>query len=403
MEEDSIVLRNLSDAVKDARCGTPNPRIAIQLCERALRFGEDPKCIEALAYNLLTITGIKTDSRRAIRLYKKAIRISDDAEAMNRLGVCYVDGTQHLESCSKRAAKWFERAIKVGNLPEAKCNLAYLLAGNDLPESYRDPVRAVSLLEDACKQVRSDVCMRTLAKIYRDVDEVYNLPRSIQLLEESLVEFKSAAARVSLLDIFLGFKRPPPDHAKALQICQQDYERTQDVASLRVMSCILWSGAINVEANPDRALELMQLHKTEKLPEEVSALRYLSKTPEEQQKLVDPLPEIGFYSTKLIHAILLSESNIESNLTKAESIFREILEESDAKVMFAWLPLSLRICRFELPFHGDRHRMTHAMMRATHCYEAGLLNLASFILEKECEESEKAEAVQLLEKPQIRA
>eukprot|EP00178_Gracilaria_changii_P004869 TRINITY_DN178_c0_g3_i1.p1 TRINITY_DN178_c0_g3~~TRINITY_DN178_c0_g3_i1.p1 ORF type:complete len:570 (+),score=154.86 TRINITY_DN178_c0_g3_i1:326-2035(+) len=382
IEEDSIVLRNLSDAVKDARCGTPNARIALQLCERALRFGDDPKCMEALAYNLLTLRGIHSQSERAVRLYKHAIQLSRDAEAMNRLGVCYVDGTLHLNSCSKRAAKWFERAIRAGDLPEAKCNLAYLLAGNELPPSRRDPFRAVQLLEDACKQARSDVCMRTLAKIYRDVDEVHDMQRCIELLQTCLNEFESSAARVSLLDILLGFKKRRADAAGALRMCEADYERTRDVACLRVMSCILWSGARGVRADARRALRLMKQYE-ERLPEEMGAMRYHMRTDEQFEQLIERVSQVSFYSGKLVGAVLLSEMNDSGRRRDGEQVFRQMLDEEDAKIMFAWLPLSLRVGRVKLPFDGEVARMTDGMKVATHCYEAVLLNLASVLLESD--------------------
>ncbi|CAN8064256.1 unnamed protein product [Agarophyton chilense] len=399
IEEDSIVLRNLSDAVKDSRCGKPDPEIAIQLCERALRFGDDPKCIEVLAYNLLTLKGIKTQRRRAVKLFEKAIHLSNDASVMNCLGVCYVDGTYHLPASSTRAAKWFEKAIKAGNLPDAKCNLAYLLAGNNLPPSKRDPVRAVRLLEEAIQQVQSEVCLRTLAKIYRDVEQVSNLPRAIHLMETSLREHGTSFSRNFLLDIFLGFKSAPADYARALRFCRDDYDRTDHIASFRVLVCIMWSGAVDVKANPPFAVELMKARSCEQLPEEASALRYESETEDDVLKLVEQLSGSFFFGTKLlIWAILLSELESESSLRHAEVLFRTFMNDEEAKVMFAWLPLSLRVCRFTLPFHGDRKCMTYAMKRATHCYEASLLNLSSFLLEKGCDSSdEKPETVKLLE------
>ncbi|CAN8064254.1 unnamed protein product [Agarophyton chilense] len=400
-EETTEFLSGLAYALMDDTCGKTDPKRAVQMWERILRLDEDAFWMEELALVLLRTPTFRSQKRRALKLYKGAIKLSNDAEMMNRLGMCYGGGTS-LQICCKCESKWYERAIKAGGSTAAKFNLALLLSGTGTPSWLRDPRRAAQLVEDLYEKERTEEITLFLADLYSKVGEVLNCGRSLELYEMAAFEFDSNLARNEICNLLLGSEHGLLDYARAVEFWRKDYERNRCAGSLRSMCSILWSGATGVPRERRRALHLLQHETAEISAEEVSMQRFEVGAQGIDEVILERLPKMVSMPLfgKLVQGIVLSERRSVEDKRLAEEVFRSILKDEARKDVFVWMPLSLRRCAFDLPYHGGARCESSEVRRTGFMWAVARLNLGSLLLEKEDNKdgAVKAEAVKQYEK-----
>ncbi|KAI0559260.1 hypothetical protein FGB62_160g02 [Gracilaria domingensis] len=342
----------------------------------------DPQHMEILASLMLYDAAVGGDKKRALRMYRQAIQASNDAWRMFRLAELYASGTFSLKPCFKRAKKWYERAIQVGDLPKAKVALAYALttAAN---EQHRNPVRAATLLEEALVQAPNKETLMQLGNLYSEDKRLSNYPRAKQMYQRAMDEFDCRTAMMFLLGLYmLGHTQVPPDHQKALEFCTVQYERTKDSAVLYMLVSLLWSGSDRVPPNRRRAYELCNNEENDTHAVQASLLRYGEEgVVEADIKLARTLCEgRNSVNAVLTYAIILSESSSRRDLKQAEEILRNVVKEGQS--YYAWIPLSLRRSAFDLPVDGNPTRVLRCMKRVANCSSLAALNLVSLLLEK---------------------
>ncbi|PXF45494.1 hypothetical protein BWQ96_04792 [Gracilariopsis chorda] len=404
--EDPAVLHLLSFAVASGLGVRRNIPRAIQLMERALRHYDDPQCMRLLAKLLLLHEEGRCDAQRAVYLYEKVIRITNDAQTMNALGVVFADGAPHFPPNARRAVKWFNRAIEVGNLPSAKHNLAVILTQTH-DKVMPDPSRAALLLEEVVEETGKQGAILQLAELYSNWLSVLNYPRAVTLLTRAVHEFNSYPARFSLARMLAFGEGVPAQRATALGLFERHYEKVHDIGSMLNLSEMLWSGTEELPADMERSVSLCkQLCRKTDIGNYVlaSMLRYGAPTLPRNLKQAITICERekadDDHFIMLVHAILLSEDpeSNDSDISHAIELFRALSVDTPLQMWWVWLPLSLRTSSVDLPIHGNEHCITESVKRYEEVNVIAKLNLASLLVEDRSPTlQDSEEAVQLLE------
>ncbi|KAI0558807.1 hypothetical protein FGB62_185g00 [Gracilaria domingensis] len=397
IEEDHWTLSFLSDVLFEGKCGESDAITAVQLHERALRFENTPKSMERLARKLLISPTLSAQKNRGLRLYKKAIRLSNDGKMMNELGFLYYEGTPNLPKCDKRAFKWFERGAKRGN-EAAAWNMADMLTDRDV-QLEKDPSRALKILQEVHQREPNVDYLIRQGDIHCEFQEVLDYSQAKKLYEEAILKFDSTEARKHLLNLLLGHRGLKVDFPGVVEFTLRDYKRTKNAYSLHHACSVLWNGAEDVQADPERALKLMEDHGHDLYGLQALMLRYDNGKYKRNIKLAQRLAQkVSDVDGQLIRAIILSEKNREEDIQAAEEMFRQVIADGSSKDDVSWTAISLRNCAIDLPFHGDRVCLTRTTKSFELIYDLGVLNLANLLLERSRKGRETGkEVVELLE------
>ncbi|CAN8064258.1 unnamed protein product [Agarophyton chilense] len=366
----------LASVVYDGDTGGKDVHRAVQLLERAVKLGKRAPHMVRLAEILLCDSAVRGDMKRALRLYKRAISISNNGWQMYRLGFLFAHGTFSLQKCTKCAIKWYERAIQVENLVQAKVDLARALTDSN-SRQYQDPVRAVKLLEEALLQEYSTESVMELGKVYSSFQKILSGPPSRLPLR---------ALKFMLAFYLLGDPKVQPDHNSAFLLCKLQYEVTNDSYTLYVMVCLLWSGSQGVSQNRKLAYSLCKNDEQRDVhAAHSSLLRYGAEHVVAPNQLLAKELSGRFGVTTcnglLQHAIILSESDSEKDRDRAEDLFIEIWLNGSR--FYGWVPLTLRRSSLNFPFDGKEACCMSYMRRMTMCSELAAFNLATLFLEQD--------------------
>ncbi|KAI0558556.1 hypothetical protein FGB62_203g032 [Gracilaria domingensis] len=361
--------------------------LAAQLYERALRLTSDIEIDQCLAEVILKTPQLVAQKERAMELYNNAIRRSKDPHLMNSLGLLYHHGTCNVSRSFPDAVKWYQTSIKKGDLIEAKCNLAEILAYPH-PKYDADVVQAVRILEDACEQQRNERALVLLAQIYDNCEQVRNRLRAVRLYKRAFRLYGAPAAYARLIKLLLlGDEFYGPDYRRAVSFCLEDAVQGNSFG-MAIACGMFWSGIREYKWCLPTVIDVMKDHvkrhnQTDKYGAYASLLRFKKRDLKLIVKRARSKLAAGAESAKaLAYAIILGETGRESDLREAEERLRELLVRDGVRNDLVWVPLYIRKSKIPLPFRGDCRIMTDGMKRIGTVWEATTLNLASLLLER---------------------
>ncbi|PXF46077.1 hypothetical protein BWQ96_04177 [Gracilariopsis chorda] len=373
-----------------------DPDRAVQLLERAITHFDSPvaESLPSLAYLLASDKVSNPDPVRAVALYKRYIKLTQDPRAMNNLGILYHYGEPPIKPNLRRARMWYERALKRAQFPYAQARLASILANS----SHADDIfRATRLLEQAISEVEYEPAVLLLASLYESKSNVLNHARAARLYRHAIRQFDSTDAMEALSNSLLS-GRPGlhPNPCEALRLLSDVYNRTHDKSLRPLLAEVLWSGTATHAPDRTRALQLCR----KALKNDVNAntsmasmLRYghppsLQPCPTEALRLLELIPcdrtQHVYVWKNMVLAILLSETDspYPCLLRRVYEMFHEGVQSTDdSDYWLLWLPLHLRRSSLQLPVSGCPHRITHAVMVEDDLRVVSILNLSSLLLE----------------------
>ncbi|PXF45904.1 hypothetical protein BWQ96_04339 [Gracilariopsis chorda] len=390
MRESPQFLYGLASALVDRRCGiAPQPVRAAQLLRRALRLGENPKCMWLLATLLVADPTIQPDTAYAMRLFKRSIQLTNDPEKMNILGLYYADGVLRIRPNKRRAIKWFERAIQCADHAYAKYNLAVMLVLRNPP----DPLRSVRLLKEVILTNGDKDAVLFLASVLCAVKQVENYALAHALYDFAVRVYDSTEAMMKLVDyLMIGSPALAVDIPRAFRLLERHYEIAKDTKSLNMLINVLWYGAPGVEADMQRAKCLLDLYRVIKGDSEFTATLLRFGAP---QVLVPDRPRalalMQAHSKaepdddKLLLAVLISEQGYHDleqvDYEQAAQLLEAECESVARKHTFLWMPFYLRVSTIPLPVHGDPNSLTLCTKREECIPHVAQINLAGLYLE----------------------
>lgn len=405
MSEDQQYLYGLATALTNGRCGIKRqPERAERLLRRALRLGEHVKCMWLLASILVHEPSVPADTAYAIRLCKKVIEITNDADKMNSLGLLFAEPTSRIPVNKRRAMKWFERAVKTSEHMSAKFNLAVMLTSCE-DKVDPDPVRAVRLLKEVVVSTADKDVILQLASVLRKWEAVEDQVFAAALYDYAVRKFDCIEAMIRLGVKLLCFFPPSlTTIRRAMALLERHYELEKSPRCLAIQIVLLCHGAPGVPIDTTRARELLDLYRAVN-PDSGLMARLLRCGVRDVIERNRPLAfellqsqEGGLSASKLLHSTLIGEEGCneeEKSLVNYEAA-AELLESAlnDEDNSYVWAPFYLRSSAIGLPVQGDPDRLTMCSKRHGRVDDLVRLNLGSLLLEQRGlreDESEKGE------------
>ncbi|PXF45534.1 hypothetical protein BWQ96_04736 [Gracilariopsis chorda] len=345
---------NLAFALVYPRCSIKRqPVRAAQLLRRALRLGENTKCMWLLGDVLLHEQEVQPDTAYAISLLKRVIEITNDAEKMYTLGCIFSKGSAHLLADKRRAVHWYARAILTGNHTEAKFHMAVTITRN--PKSIPpDPVVAKSLLKEVLTTATHRDAISVLTDLLYGWKQTRDFAFAASLSDFAVRKFDCTDSMYRL-GIILSINAPnvPVNFPYAVSLFERCYRSTGNGSALIRGIEILSYGAPGFPAKRELARDLLAIQQSEPDSEKLllsSMLRVgvqgvVEADRKRAYELLRDYADAGNLYVTMNHAMFMSEESggnscITIDYKEAAALLNSRYDRRE-RHLFSWTPLSL--------------------------------------------------------------